>query len=123
MPRRLSSSAHSSNKKGPPGPGCKDYNYSACSRVKCPQGTQKNVINNVCVCSRGTNTVYSGCQSKPCGNPAIVYGKYKQKHQNSKRICCPPGSVARFGANPYCFGCLRGTNPPSRVLNQMRKKA
>ena len=90
---------------------CINYNLSACSRKKCSSGSQLITVNNTCVCSRGRNTVYSGPNSGNCGNPSILNGTYHAKKRNMKKVCCGTGYTAKFGKNPYCFGCLR--NQPS----------
>ena len=86
---------------------CKNYNVSTCSRVKCSSGNTRTTINNVCVCSRGLNIVFSGFQANACGTQPLTFGTYTRKTKNDKKICCAPGYKAVFGANVNCFSCQR----------------
>lgn len=78
---------------------CKKYNLSECGKTRCPKGSDKITINNTCVCSKGRNTVYSGSPN--------FYGSYRVNKRNLNKICCKKGYAAKFGNNPYCYGCLR----------------
>ena len=79
--------------------GCKKYDLSECGLIKCPFGSTRITINNTCVCAKGKPTVYSGSPN--------VYGNYRVNKRNLNKICCKKGYSARFGKNPYCFGCLK----------------